>query len=173
MKWLVRSAHQYLPTLAFVPLLALSAAVAGADRDEIVYDMVVTISAGSDIDHVDRVEVRFNNPPFYWDVGVLPEGDRALHSDVQPRIVPKALLLSWEENGERYEAPFTIMMPSADLLESTRTSGIVIDGLIVKSKLELLVEISPDSNTARVYWRVDRMPRTSRPKELTPHAVRR
>lgn len=175
-KMFVDGAYWRRSRLVFAALLSFSATASSSDHDAVVYDVVATIFGGSGIDHVDHVEVRFNNPSFYWNVGVLPEGDRARHSEVQPRKVPESLLLSWEENGERYDAPFTIKMPSADLMESTRTSGVVIDGRIVKNKLELLVEISPDSNTARVYWRVDRMPRPSRAKDgtskLRPDAAR-
>ncbi len=161
-KWFVCGAHRYLTTLALVPLLALSAAVASQDHDEIVYDVVAQITGGSDIDHV---AVRFVDIPFYWEWGGLGEGGSAAYSNVDPQKVPKSLVLSWEKNGQKFELPFVIEMPPPEMLDSIRNSGVDINGHIYKSDLELRFYISPDQNTARVYWHEDKMQPLSPPKE--------
>lgn len=167
------STYRHLSKLALAALLMFSAAVSSQDQDGIVYDMVATVLGGTDIDHVDHVEVRHNNPSFYWNVGLLPEGDRARHSDVQPRKVPESLILSWDRNGEHFDEPFTIKMPPRKLLQSIRDSAAVVDkNGGVSNKLELLIEISLDHNVARVYWHVNRMPRPSQPRDNAPTLTR-
>jgi len=123
MKWFASSTYRHLSKLVLTTLLMFSAAVSSQNHDEIVYDMVATNFGGFETDDVAHVEVRFHNPPFYWGVGLLPEGDRARHSDAQPRKVPTSLTLPWEKKGERFDEPFTIRMPPPKLLESIRSIG--------------------------------------------------
>ncbi len=167
MKWFARSACSDLSKLAFATLLMFSATVSSQERDEIVYDMVVEVNNYTDFDRagvVDRVEVHFNNPPFYWDIGGIPEGDRVRLSDPNPRKPPQSLLLSWEANGEPYHVPFTIKMPPPKLMESIRDSAVEIDGHVVRNHLELFFEISSDSNTGRIYWRENKVHPMTSPK---------
>ncbi len=147
---------------AFLSLLTLSAAACSEGRDEIAYDMVSKISGGSEIDHV---AVRFIDIPFYWEWGGLAEGGWKSYSDIEPRKVPKSLVLSWEKEDEKFEMPFAIEMPPPEMLERIRNSGVNVNGHIDHSTLELMFEISPDQNTARVYWHESKFPPLSPPKD--------
>lgn len=147
---------------AVMSLLVLSTAACSQGRDEIAYSMVAKISRGPTVEHV---AVRFVDVPFYWEWGAVGEGGWAKYSDIEPRQVPQSLVLYWEKNGEKFEMPFAVDMPTPEMLESIRTSGVNINGRIFKSDLELRFEISPDQNTARVYWHEDKMPAASPPKE--------
>ncbi len=147
---------------AMISLLVLCSTACGQDRDEIAYDMVAQITTGSAIKHV---AVRFVDIPFYWEWGGLAEGGWKSHSDTEPRRVPKALLLSWEKDGKKFERSFAIEMPRPEMLERIRNSGVNVNGHTFKSNLELRFEISPDENTARVYWHESKFPPLSRPKD--------
>lgn len=151
--------------LALISLLMLSTAACSQGRDEIAYNMVAKISGGSPVEHV---AVRFVDIPFYWEWGGLAEGGWASYSDIEPRKVPQSLVLSWKKNGEKFEMPFAIDMPSAEMLESIRNSGVEVNGHIDHSTLKLMFEISPDQNTARVYWHESKFPPLSPPKDDQP-----
>jgi hypothetical protein len=158
---LMVSVCSYRSRLMFVMLLMLSTAACDPGRDEIAYSMVAEISDGPTVEHV---AVRFVDVPFYWEWGAVGEGGWKRYSDIEPRQVPQSLVLYWEKNGEKFEMPFAIDMPTPEILENIRNSGVNVNGRIFKSDLELRVEISPDQNTARVYWHEDRMPPASPPK---------
>lgn len=160
MKFFAHS-RRHLPALALAALLLYGVTACSQDRSEIVYDMVAAISRGSSIDHV---AVRFVDIPFYWEWGGLAEGGSASYSDVEPRNVPKSLMLTWQKNGEKFEMPFMIEMPPPEMRESIRNSGAEVNGHLFKSNLELRFEISPDQNTARVYWHESKLPPLSPPK---------
>jgi hypothetical protein len=145
-----------------ISLLLLSSVACSQDRDEIAYDMVARITGGSDIDHV---AVRFVDVRFYWEWGGLGEGGSAAYSHVYPQKVPKSLVLSWEKGGKKFEMPFTIEMPPPEMIESIRNSGVNVNGHIDHSTLELMFEITPDQNTARVYWHESKFPPLSPPKD--------
>ena len=144
---------------AFVALLVLSTSACGQDR--FVYSMVAKITGGSDIDHV---AVRFVEISFYWEWGSLGEGGFARYSGIDPRPVLKSLMLYWEKDGEQFERSFEIEMPPPDMVERIRTSGVEVNGHIDHSALELMFEIDPDKNTARVYWHERKFPPLSPPK---------
>lgn len=158
----MRLALSQLSHFAFISLLMLSAAACSQGRDEIAYSMLAKISGGPTVEHV---AVRFVDVPFYWEWGGLGEGGWASYSDVEPRKVPTSLVLSWQKNGEKFEMPFAIEMPSPEMLESIRNSGVNVNGRVFKSNLELRFEISPDQNTARVYWHESKFPPLSPPKD--------
>ncbi len=164
----MRVAFSSLLRYAVMSLLVLSTTACSQGRDEIVYDMVAKISVGPPVDHV---AVRFIDLPFYWEWGGLAEGGWASHSDIEPRKVPKSLVLSWQKSGEKFELPFAIEMPQPEMLESIRNSGVEVNGHVFKSNLELRFEISPNQNTARVYWHESKFPPLSPPKDAQPAAA--
>ncbi len=162
MKRLQFGTYGDLSKLAFAMLLTLSTAACSQGRDEIAYSMLAKISGGPTVQHV---AVRFVDVPFYWEWGAVGEGGWKRYSDIEPRQVPKSLVLSWQKNGEKFEMPFVIEMPSPELLESVRNGGVEINGKLFTNELELRFEISPEQNTARVYWHEDKMQPPSPPKD--------